>query len=99
MTRWRAVFMSLVFGFTAVLAQAHQGGHDVRGVVAAVTADELTVKTSRGEERFALTAETEFVKNGKPAAARDLKPTQRVVVHSRKQNGRMEAIKVQLGGP
>jgi hypothetical protein len=98
MTRLRAASMALALGLTAAV-QAHEGGHDVRGVVSAVSADELTVKTSRDEERFALTADTEFVKNGKPAAARDLKPSQRVVVHSKKQNGRMEAIKVQLGGP
>lgn len=97
MTRLRAALMALALGFTAA-GQAHQGGHDVRGVVATVSADELTVKTSRGEERFALTPDTEFVKNGKPAAARDVKPSQRVVVHSKKQNGGMEAIKVQLGG-
>ena len=34
-------------------ATAHEGGHDVRGVVSAVSADELTIKTKHGEEKFA----------------------------------------------
>jgi uncharacterized protein DUF5666 len=93
--------------FTAMLlafaiptaAVAHQGGHDVRGTVTAVSGEELTVKTSQGSEEFALTAETEFVRDGSPSTARELKANDRVVVHSKKKNGRMEAVKVQFATP
>jgi hypothetical protein len=82
------------FGASPLLA--HEGGHDVRGTVISVGADELTVKTSHGEEKFALTSETEFVQEGTPATAKDLRPADRAVVHSRKKSGRMEAVKVEF---
>ena len=75
---------------------AHEGGHDVRGTVVSVGSGEVTVKTSHGEEKFVLTSETEFVKDGAPAAAKDLRPSDRTVVHSRKKAGRMEAVKVEF---
>jgi len=75
---------------------AHEGGHDVRGTVVSVGSDELTVKTGHGEEKFALTSETEFVKDGAPASAKDLRPADRAVVHSKKKSGRMEAVKVEF---
>jgi hypothetical protein len=75
---------------------AHEGGHDVRGTVSSVGPGELTVKTSHGEEKFALTPETEFVQDGAPASAGDLKPADRAVVHSRKKGGRLEAVKVEF---
>jgi hypothetical protein len=43
---------------------AHEGGHDSRGVVVSIAEKELTVKTSHGEEKFVLTPETKFVKDG-----------------------------------
>ena len=90
---------SLLLTLSAALAgplAAHEGGHDVRGTVSSVGADQLTVKTSHGEEKFILTAETEFVKDGSPAKAQDLKASSRVVVHGKKKAGRMEAVKVEF---
>jgi len=90
---------SLLLTLSAALAgplAAHEGGHDVRGTVSSVGADQLTVKTSQGEEKFILTAETEFVKDGAPATAKDLKPADRAVVHSKKKAGRLEAVKVEF---
>jgi hypothetical protein len=75
---------------------AHEGGHDARGIVTSIDPQELTVKTSRGEEKFLLTPETKFVKDGSPATAQDLKASNRVVVHARKKADRMEAVKVQF---
>ena len=75
---------------------AHEGGHDVRGTVTSVGTEELTVKTTRGEEKFILTPGTSFVKDGAPAAAQDLKPSDRVVVHSKKKGERLEAVKVEF---
>jgi hypothetical protein len=75
---------------------AHQGGHDTRGVVTSVSARELIIKTSHGEERFVLTAGTEFVKDGSPGTAQDLKASDRVVVHAKQSGEHMEAVKVQF---
>ena len=83
----------------AIPASAHQGGHDVRGVVSAVSAQQLTVKTGKGSESFVLTPQTEFVKDGAPASAQDVHESDRVVVHARKKGGRMEAIKVESATP
>jgi len=88
---------SICLAFAIPLAAlAHQGGHDVRGIVISVSAEELTVKTKQGSERFTLTPETEFVKDGSPAKAQDLKASSRVVVHGKKKAGRMEAVKVEF---
>ena len=81
---------------TALPAPAHEGGHDARGVVVSVTAGELTLKTKSGEEKFHLAKDTEFVKDGAPASARDLEVGARAVVHAKKKSGRLEAVKVQF---
>jgi hypothetical protein len=83
----------------ALPTAAHEGGHDVRGVVTSISATELTVKTSKGSERFVVTPRTEFVKDGSPSAAQDLHESDRVVVHAKKKNGQMEAIEVQFATP
>ena|SRR5437870_8527217 len=89
------IIVSLLWVLAGPVA-AHEGGHDVRGVVSAVSADELTIKTKHGEEKFALTPATEFVKGGAPGTVQDLKPSTRAVVHAKKKDGRMEAVKVQF---
>ncbi|MFL5294168.1 MAG: hypothetical protein ACJ79U_21825 [Myxococcales bacterium] len=76
--------------------RAHEGGHDVRGTVSSVDSKELTVKTSHGEEKFVLGPDTEFVKDGAPATAGDLKRDDRAVVHSKKKGGHLEAVKVEF---
>jgi hypothetical protein len=83
----------------ALAGSAHKGGHDVRGVVKGVSAQELTVETSKGVERFVLTPQTVFVRNGSPASAEDLKQSDRVVVHAKLNAGRLEAIEVQFAAP
>jgi hypothetical protein len=89
---WTLLLISI---FAAPLG-AHEGGHDSRGVVVSIGEKELTVKTSHGEEKFVLTPETQFVKNGSPATAQDLAPSNRVVVHATKNGKRLEAVKVQF---
>jgi len=92
----RSILLAFALCTLPLAARAHEGGHDVRGVIVSVGTDELTIKTSHGEEKFVLTPETEFVKNGAPATAQDLKQSDRAVVHGKKKAGRMEAIKVQF---
>jgi hypothetical protein len=86
----------LALALAALPVVAHEGGHDVRGVAISVGSQELTVKTSRGEEKFVLTPETQFVNNGSPATVQDLKASDRVVVHAKKSGGPMEAVKVEF---
>jgi hypothetical protein len=83
----------------ALPAAAHEGGHDVRGVVTSVSAQELTVRTKTGSERFVVTPQTEFVKDGSPSTMQETHESDRVVVHAKKKNGQMEAIKVQCASP
>jgi hypothetical protein len=86
----------LAFALCSTPAAAHEGGHDARGVVTSVGPQELSIKTNHGEETFVLTPETQFVKDGSPATAQDLKASKRVVVHAKKKLGRLEAVKVQF---
>ncbi len=86
----------LAFAICSAPVAAHEGGHDARGVVRSVDSQELTIKTSHGEETFVLTPETQFVKDGSPATAQDLKTSDRVVLHAKKKLGRFEAVKVQF---
>jgi hypothetical protein len=86
----------LVSALCAAPVFAHEGGYDARGVVTSVVPQELIIRTSHGEEKFLLTPDTQFVKDGSPAAVQDLKPSDRVVVHAKKKGGRLEAFKVQF---
>ena len=88
--------MLLAFALCSAPVAAHEGGHDARGVVTSVGSQELTIKTSHGEEKFLLTPETKFVKDGSLATAQDLETSARVVVHAKKNAGRLEAVKVQF---
>ena len=88
--------MLLAFALCSTPVAAHEGGHDARGVVTSVGSQELSIKTTHGEETFVLTPETQFVKDGSPATAQDLKASHRAVVHAKKKAGRLEAVKVQF---
>jgi len=100
-TDMRSTLLAFAFASSAIplAAGAHEGGHDVRGVVVSVSSEDLTVKTSHGAEKFVLTPGTEFVKGGAPATAEDVKASGRVVVHAKKKSGRMEAVKVEFAAP
>src|SRR5437660_1396100 len=97
--RLASSLVACAFYTLPLAAQAHEGGHDARGRVTAVGPQQLTIKTSRGAETFALTPGTEFVKEGEPATAQDLKEGDRVVVHAKKKAGKAEAIQVQMAPP
>jgi|SRR5712664_753629 len=88
--------MLLALALCSAPVAAHEGGHDARGVVTSVGPQELTIKTSHGEETFVLTPGTQFVKDGSPATAQDLEASDRVVVHAKKNAGPLEAVKVQF---
>ena len=94
----RFIRLSLVAALSGipVASRAHRGGHDARGVVTSVGTQELTIETRHGAEKFVLTSQTEFVRDGSPATAADIKPSDRAVVHARKKAGRLEAVQVQF---
>jgi len=92
----KMISILVAFCFYAAPLAAHEGGHDTRGVVVSASADELVVKTGHGEEKFAVTDKTQFVKDGSAATAQDLQASDRVVVHAKKEAGRLQAVKVQF---
>jgi Domain of unknown function (DUF5666) len=92
----RALLFAFALSTAPLAAPAHEGGHDARGVITSAGAEELTLRTKQGEEKFAVGKETEFVKDGAPATAQELSVGNRAVVHAKHRNGRMEAIKVEF---
>lgn len=78
-------------------AEAHEGGMHAKGVVKAITAERLTVGTAQGEKTFDLTPATSYVRGAAPARREDLRAGERVVVHARQKDGRLEATEVRAG--
>src|SRR5882724_7160716 len=92
-----SLLLAIALWTSSLAASAHEGGHDERGIITAVSADELTIRTEQGaKKKFALREETEFLKDGAPATVRDLTVGSRAVVHAKDNNGRIEAFKVQF---
>ncbi len=78
----------------SVVARAHEGGIDARGVVQALSDDGLTVRTKRGDETFALTPRTRFTAGSRPVTRAELRVGDRVVVHAKGDGDRPEAVEV-----
>jgi hypothetical protein len=88
----------LVLLFAWTLAFAHGGGEHVLGTVAATSSHSITVKTRSGETtEVELTQATKFMRSEAAVTLADVHPGDRVVVHTRKQAGKLVAIEVQLG--
>jgi hypothetical protein len=88
---------TVVILMVSTLAVAHEGGIHVKGAVVAVEGDILVVKTTEGaEQRFTLTKDTTFSRDGRSAPRTELAPGDRVVVHARRAGGRMEATEVRF---
>lgn len=87
--------------FTAVFATmsfAHGGAKHVMGTVKAMNSDSLTVTGQDNKPQVIyVTGQTKFEKAGQPAALKDLKPRDRVVVEVREVNGKLEAESVRFG--
>ena len=68
------------------------------GTVSSVSATQVVVKTTKGVERTVqLTADTKIEKDGEPSTTADLRPGQRVVVHTRKQGDALTAVLIKTG--
>lgn len=87
-------FVVAVMLWVAV-ANAHEGGVDARGVVAAASGDHVALRTADGvEQHFAVTARTRVLIGSAAGKIADLKPGMRAVVHGRKDGDRLEAVLV-----
>ncbi len=93
----QAFLAALAAAFLAQAALAHEGGLDAKGTVEAIAEDRIDVRTAKGVKSFALTPRTEIVKGRAPAKAGDLRPGDRVVVHARARDGKLEAFEVRAG--
>jgi hypothetical protein len=84
----------------ASLAYAHQGMTHVKGTVAKISADSITVTTTaNGTVVVMIGAQTKFSKGGAAVDMKDLKPGDRVVIHARKVGEALRAESVQIGAP
>jgi hypothetical protein len=90
-----AIFLQLCSG----TAFAHGGGPHLKGTASAIAPDRITVDGTDGRSTVArITPDTRFIA-GKAAGKReDLKPGDRVVVHTRKRGDGLEAIEVRYKG-
>jgi hypothetical protein len=89
------VAIVLLFDLGAAALLAHGGGPHLKGTVSSIGADQITVAGTDGRSAVVkITPQTEFVA-GKAAGKReDLKEGDRVVVHTRKRDGGLEAIEI-----
>jgi hypothetical protein len=92
------VLIALGLGFAlAPRVGAHEGGTDARGVVKAITGDEIVVTTPSGAEvKAAIVPGTEIVRGKEAIGVRDVHPGERVVLHAAPHEGRLEAKLVKV---
>lgn len=91
----------LTWALASVLT-AHEGMHHLLGKVTAVTGSSITVETAGKEPQAVtvlITPQTKFEKDGSPAALKDLKVGERVVIHAKEKNKKLEAALVIFGKP
>jgi len=81
---------------------AHEGMQHLLGRVTAVTESSITVETAGKEPKLvtvSITPQTKVEKDGSPALLKDLKAGERVVVHAKENNKKLEAALVIFGRP
>src|SRR5437016_4747903 len=94
----QAWMMALFLALAASPVLAHGGGPHLRGTVAAISADQITVKDADGREWQAkIMPQTRFKRWKAVGHREDLHPGDRVVVHTRKKGDELEAIEVRYG--
>jgi hypothetical protein len=82
---------------TAVVL-AHGDMEHVLGTVAEITDHSISVKTGDGSiKTVAYDAETQFLKGGSPATAKDVVVGIRVVIHAHKNGDRLHAAEIKIG--
>lgn len=79
-------------------APVRHGNVNASGVVAAVSADSLTLRTRDGEQTFLLRRDTRFFGNGLRMDRTDVKVNQRLAVEAgRNSDGKLEAFQLTWG--
>jgi hypothetical protein len=96
-TRW-ALLIALAIAPITVLA--HGGLEHVRGTVAKVSGQSVTVTTTAGKTvEVLLDAQTTYARADKPIQKSDLKVGDRVVIHAAEKGTTLTAHTVEVGAP
>lgn len=93
-----AISLICAFVLMSSIAWAHGDQIHVMGTVSKIEADTITIATtSGGEKTVKLVATTKFLKGQSPATLKDLKVSDRVVVHAKPNGQILEATEVKIG--
>lgn len=86
-----------VFSLTATPALAHGGAPHILGTVKSVQSGSLTVETPRHKDvTVKLAPDTRYEQGKTAVTVKDVAPGERVVVHTRRENGGLTAIEIHL---
>lgn len=81
---------------------AHEGEHHIMGKVTTIGENSITVETAGKEPKKVtvwITSETKIQKDGSPATLKDLRIGERVVIHAKEKDKKLEASLVAFGKP
>ena len=93
----RVLIATLFLATASLLAYAHGGMIHVMGTVTALTDTSVTVQTTDNKSvEVALTPTTTYVKGTQPAAWKDVKVGDRVVIHAVKVKDALQAHEVRF---
>lgn len=77
--------------------QAHEGGAHSRGTVQEITSDRIVLSTTEGKVlTIPMTSGTRIMRGNQAIQATDVRPGERVVVHSASRGGKLEATEVRV---
>ncbi len=92
------VALAIVPAITPMIAIAHGGLEHVRGTVAKVSDQSVTVTTTTGKTvEVLLDAQTTYARGDKPIQKADLKVGDRVVIHAAEKGTTLTAHTVEVG--
>ena len=90
----------LALALTPIIVLAHGGLEHVRGTVAKVSDQSVTVTTTAGKTvEVLLEAQTTYARADKPIQKTDLKVGDRVVIHAAEKGTTLTAHTVEVGTP
>jgi len=82
----------------SALLYAHGNLAHVMGTVIGITDHSVSVKTADGSIKVvAFDAETQFLKGGSPATAKDIVVGSRVVIHAHQNGDKFHAAEIKIG--
>ena len=94
----QVLMMAVFLGLSASPVLAHGGGPHLKGTVSAIAPDQIIVKGADNHESIAkLTPQTRFIRSKAVGKRDDVHQGDRVVVHTRKEGDRLEAVEVRYG--